>query len=577
MINGLEFQIEFPSLFLILLKITIVLCVGWLLHFCLRRKNPHWRMLVWRGVVCGVVFIPLISAVVPSYQVQVPQTAAFQEWIISDEFTQAAFTTTENTQPLLPSSSNITTQTTNASSLLNNNQTQNIQSINEPYPNRSEWISSLMNRWKLILWSFVAFLLSARLAFASFWLYRIKKASIPAPEPLCRMLDTVAQKMDCSRHIKLRYSAGIATPSLCGLFKPVILLPRHMIEKEYAGELPGIFAHELTHLKSKDMFWITSVMLLQIVLWFHPLVWRMRAVHSDACEEAGDAAAAAYIGSTQNYSKTLARVALDLASAPPVYGGITMATTSNIRKRLDMLKRKISVTPVTKRTFIFIAIIACLCLTIVACFHPQTVTNDNESNDAVLDKDSASASTNDLSNAMTIRKLPQGYTTESDIVQTKDGKYAVETDWDTGNLVVREIESGEKRNLTNKGTWDDSSDFAQEVLITQNEEKVVFTWYNTKTQKYKYELHSINFDGSNEVILFDEESYDYVGNLQWIADGERFFANVYTETETKVVLISLEDESFEILQSFARTSSSWPDAHLSPDGLNISLVKRICG
>ena len=40
-----------------------------------------------------------------------------------------------------------------------------------------------------------------------------------------------------------------------------------------------------------------------------------------------------------------------------------------------------------------------------------------------------------------------------------DGKYLCLTDWDTGDLAVRELSTGKNRRLTNKGSWLKSQEF----------------------------------------------------------------------------------------------------------------------
>jgi hypothetical protein len=42
-----------------------------------------------------------------------------------------------------------------------------------------------------------------------------------------------------------------------------------------------------------------------------------------------------------------------------------------------------------------------------------------------------------------------------------DGRYLSFTDWETGNLAIRDLETGTNRRLTNKGSWLDSSEYAE--------------------------------------------------------------------------------------------------------------------
>ena len=42
-----------------------------------------------------------------------------------------------------------------------------------------------------------------------------------------------------------------------------------------------------------------------------------------------------------------------------------------------------------------------------------------------------------------------------------DGRFLTYTDWSTGDLALQDLKTGEKRHLTNKGSWEKSSEFAQ--------------------------------------------------------------------------------------------------------------------
>ena len=68
----------------------------------------------------------------------------------------------------------------------------------------------------------------------------------------------------------------VQSPLLCGLHRPVLLLPPRMCEDSYRSDLPAIFAHELTHVRFHDLLWNAGLHLVSIVLWFHPLAWRRR-------------------------------------------------------------------------------------------------------------------------------------------------------------------------------------------------------------------------------------------------------------------------------------------------------------
>jgi beta-lactamase class D/beta-lactamase regulating signal transducer with metallopeptidase domain len=77
------------------------------------------------------------------------------------------------------------------------------------------------------------------------------------------------------------------SPMLFGLFRPRLLLPRHLRSFD-ALQQQLIIAHELRHLRRRDLQWMGAALALQTVFWFHPAMRLLRAHLSWAQELACD-------------------------------------------------------------------------------------------------------------------------------------------------------------------------------------------------------------------------------------------------------------------------------------------------
>jgi len=324
-----QMLVDLPLYVSILLKITLVLGVGWMLHLVLVRCNPRWRVLLWRAVVAGVVLVPVL---VPLKYLQVPVTPPPE--------------TTEQIVILQPrthfASEHSMVETSNASPA------KSIpileppsESIYQPSFFLSVWTRENISAIVLSGWVFITVILMLRLLAGFAGIKKKMGSSLQGPEHLKELLRRVTEDLNCPQKIGLRYSSELEVPFLTGFRKPVIILPERMIGREYAAELPAIFAHEITHVSSRDLFWMLTAKLLSTALWFHPLVWKLGYVHNAACEEVCDAVAADYIGNAESYSGTLARVALEIMGRVPTVGGIPMARSTEIVARLRILKQKI--------------------------------------------------------------------------------------------------------------------------------------------------------------------------------------------------------------------------------------------
>lgn len=105
-----------------------------------------------------------------------------------------------------------------------------------------------------------------------FWTRRnLLRVSSPAGEEDQMALEAARRRTGCDREVELYRCSGIHTPMLMGFRRPVILLPDNIP----AGSLEAALAHELTHLKHRDTWYMLLMALARCVHWFNPMVWLM--------------------------------------------------------------------------------------------------------------------------------------------------------------------------------------------------------------------------------------------------------------------------------------------------------------
>ena len=105
-----------------------------------------------------------------------------------------------------------------------------------------------------------------------FWSRRkLLRVSSPVGEGDQAALEAARRRTGCEREAELYRCSRIHTPMLMGFRRPVILLP----EDVPAGSLEAALAHELTHLKHRDTWYMLLMTLARCVHWFNPLVWLM--------------------------------------------------------------------------------------------------------------------------------------------------------------------------------------------------------------------------------------------------------------------------------------------------------------
>lgn len=153
-----------------------------------------------------------------------------------------------------------------------------------------------------------------------------------------------------------------------------------------------------------------------------------------------------------------------------------------------------------------------------------------------------------------------------------DGRYLSVTDWETGDLAIRELASGTNRRLTNKGSWTQSPEFALFSEWSPDSRRIVYQWYN---KDEIYELRVMDIENSNSRLLFrPQNKEDYVQPFDWSPDGKNILAGFYRaetliESFDRVGLISVADGSVKALKLHSTNPGPWGFV-FSPDGKYIA-------
>ncbi|HKW29280.1 MAG TPA: M56 family metallopeptidase [Verrucomicrobiae bacterium] len=188
------------------------------------------------------------------------------------------------------------------------------------------------------------------------WWQISRKVSGAAPsEEFAGLLDEIRLRAGLRSAPQLKLVPGRMSPAVCGLCRPVILLPRVLAERLSAGQLRAVLLHEAFHLRRKDVWVNCAQALLQIAYWWHPLLWlanaRIRRLREEAVD---DAVMLALQGEAENYAPTLLTVAKLALSRPLMSLGLVgiMESRTALRKRIERL---VNFRPVRKAGLSFLS------------------------------------------------------------------------------------------------------------------------------------------------------------------------------------------------------------------------------
>ena len=333
------------------------LFIALIAQFALGKRVPAaWRAWVWRVALLQSVFALLPLAPV-RWEILTPSTPATSKTISaplvqSDEFSGAD---SLDSPPLeIPDAA----RGENAPLEIPNTPIESAEAIVIPRAPSApfDWRASLLTIYALG----IAFQ-CAQLARGALRLRRVLNNCAPIENALfAARLKTLMMRLNLKRAPQLLQTAS-DSPFVTGVWRPRIILP-HALCKAEQSQIDAILAHELAHLKRRDLVWLGATWLLQTLLWFHPLAWAARRFHGLETECACDELALQLAPiAPQSYGALLLNSMNHSKFSSPLAAG-TCDTLFALKTRLLRLNNA----PIAPRKTAKLAFIAALLLSCVA-------------------------------------------------------------------------------------------------------------------------------------------------------------------------------------------------------------------
>jgi Tol biopolymer transport system component len=148
---------------------------------------------------------------------------------------------------------------------------------------------------------------------------------------------------------------------------------------------------------------------------------------------------------------------------------------------------------------------------------------------------------------MGVRRVWEGKQVDTEGSPSPDGELLSFTDWVTGDLAVRELDSGKSRHLTDKGPWTKSVEFAEDSVISPDGKQIVYTWFD---KDYLFGLRVIGIDGSNARVLYRDNKVDWIHAYEWTKDGKQLLVYMtYHDLTSQIGLISVADGRLRVIET----------------------------
>lgn len=185
------------------------------------------------------------------------------------------------------------------------------------------------------------------------------------------------------KHFKIRRSVCLLTseyylsPFTNGVLRPKIYLPDRLVAGADKSTLESVIAHEMAHIHRWDALWLLGQNLLQIIYFFHPLIWITNKLVNQARERRCDEMVVA----TQKiapeiYGRSLLNVLnMKLIGRPqwPIYAGLS-GRSDLFKVRIETIKGG---SPMKKSTKLYSFSVLSLLAAFVLPMSPVSEAPDN--------------------------------------------------------------------------------------------------------------------------------------------------------------------------------------------------------
>jgi beta-lactamase regulating signal transducer with metallopeptidase domain len=141
----------------------------------------------------------------------------------------------------------------------------------------------------VISWLFGVTLLSLKLCLDLIYVSRVRRRSTPVAGGLMQQLESLKRRIGISRTVCLLQTKLCDSPSIIGIFRPVVLLPVSVMTGLSEEQLTAILLHELAHIRRHDYLINLLQSIIETLLFYHPAVWwvsgQIRAEREYACDD----------------------------------------------------------------------------------------------------------------------------------------------------------------------------------------------------------------------------------------------------------------------------------------------------
>ena len=166
-------------------------------------------------------------------------------------------------------------------------------------------------------------------------LTRVRRTTEPVPAWVSGVLRQIAGP--AAERVQVLATSMIEVPITCGWRRPVILLPRRLLEVREENALRYCLAHEWSHIERRDLRAWHLATLAQLVFFYQPLLWWLRRQLRLCQDYLADARAVEQSSTAADYAEFLVHLARSRLQPAPAPALSFFDRRSHLYRRISML------------------------------------------------------------------------------------------------------------------------------------------------------------------------------------------------------------------------------------------------
>lgn len=145
-----------------------------------------------------------------------------------------------------------------------------------------------------------------------------------------------------------------------------------------------------------------------------------------------------------------------------------------------------------------------------------------------------------------------------------DGRYLSYTDWNAGDLMLRDLATGTARRLTGNGIWPQSNEYAEQSALSRDGSQVAYAWFNGK-DRYQLRVAAIKTASAPQPrTVLAQPDVVWIAPHDWSPDGQWLAATIARpDRSAELWLIGVSSGAHRKIRSLEWFTST--KAFFSPD------------